>query len=264
MLAGRLRPGNVPSAMDACDFLLDVVEHLERLVGKAVTVRGDSSFASHEVLDALEARGTRYIFHIGLNPILKRIAAPYLKLPRARSSESQEWVYSLPYRGGRRSSVERRVILVVQETPGELYPHYFFLVTSDRRSKAETILERYRQRGTSESRFGELKSRLEPKLSCTSSKGDAAREAAWRANASTFQLYLLADGLLHALRWISKKELSSDGESLPRLQRVQRFLIDVAARVTRSARRIHVHVAESASDAWVRLLSRLGRLSPVT
>jgi Transposase DDE domain group 1 len=264
MLAAQLRPGNVQSAEDARSFVLDLVERFEQQIGGPVTVRGDAGFANGQLLTALEERGTRYIFHFGLNSILKRMAAPYLKLPRVRSSEPRESVYSLTYPGSRRSPVERRVILVVQETPGELYPHYFFLVTNDHRSKPETILERYRQRGTSESRFGELKSRLDPKLSCTSNKGDAAREDAWRANASTFLLYLIADGLLHALRWISKKELSSDGESLPRLQRVQRLLIDVAARVTRSARRIHVQVAESASDAWVRLLSRIGRLSPVT
>jgi hypothetical protein len=263
MLSARLRPGNVQSADDARDFVLEVVERFESSVGASVLVRGDSGFSNGAMLEALEARGTRYIFRIGNNPILKRMAKPFLKLPRKRSSEPREWVHSLTYTG-RRSPKDRRVILVVQETPGELFPHSFFLVTNDKRSKPETILERYRQRGTSESRFGELKSRLEPKLSCTSRKGDEARHAAWSANASTYLMYMLADGLLHALRWLSKDQLSSDGESLPRLQRVQRLLIDVAARVTRSARRIHVHVAESASDAWVRLLSRLGRLRPVT
>lgn len=263
MLSARLRPGNVQSADDARSFVLDVVERLESAVGAPVLVRGDSGFSSGAMLEALEARKTRYIFRIGSNPILKRMAKPFLKLPRKRSSSPREWVYSLTYTG-RRSPKDRRVILVVQETPGELFPHHFFLVTNDRRSKPETILERYRQRGTSESRFGELKSRLTPKLSCTSRKGDEARQAAWRANASTYLLYMLADAMLHALRWLSKDELSRDGESLPRLQRVQRLLIDVAARVTRSARRIHVHVAETASDAWVRLLSRLGRLRPVT
>ena len=263
MLSARLRPGNVQSADDARSFVLDVVERFESAVGSSVLVRGDSGFSNGAMLEALEARKTRYIFRIGSNPILKRMAKPFLKLPRERSSEPREWVHSLTYTG-RRSPKDRRVILVVQETPGELFPHSFFLVTNDKRSKPETILERYRQRGTSESRFGELKSRLAPKLSCTSRKGDEARQAAWNANASTYLMYMLADGLLHALRWLSKDELSRDGESLPRLQRVQRLIIDVAARVTRSARRIHVHVAETASDAWVRLLSRLGRLRPVT
>jgi DDE family transposase len=261
VLAARLRPGNVQSAEDARGFVLDVVERLERKLERRITVRGDSSFANGALLEALEERGTKYIFRLANNALLKRLAQPYLKLPRRRAREPREWVHSLTYTG-RRSPTERRVLLVVQENPGELYPHSFFLVTNDRRSKPETILERYRQRGTSESRFGELKSRLEPKLSCTSSRGEEQRAKAWHANASTYLLYMLADGLVHALRWLARHELSSSQGSLPRLERVQRILIDVAARVTRSARRIHVHVAETAQQAWVRLLSRLGRLRP--
>jgi hypothetical protein len=263
LLAARLRPGNVQSAADARDFVLDVLERFERKLGRSVMLRGDSGFANGALLDALEARGTKYVFRMPLNALLKRRITPYLKLPRRRSVEPREWVHSLEYTG-RRWKKTRRVILVVQENPGELYPHCFALVTNDRRSKPETILERYRQRGTSESRFGELKSRLEPKLSCTSTKGQVERDAAWRANVSTYLLYMLADGMLHALRWLSKLELSADGESLPKLQRVQRSLIDVAARVTRSARRAHVHVVETALELWVRLLSRLGRLRTAT
>jgi len=171
-------------------------------------------------------------------------------------------VHSLWYQS-RRWKERRRVILVVQETPGELYLHHFFLVTSDRDARPEEILEHYRQRGTSEARFGEFKSRLEPKLSCTA-QDDAEQEAAWRANASTFQLYLLADGLLHALRWITRQKLSADGTSLPKLARVQRWLVDVAARITTSARRVHVHIADSASDIWSWALMRMGRLRPAT
>ena len=179
-----------------------------------------------------------------------------------RPVEPREWLHSLEHYG-KRWKKKRRVILVVQETPGELYLHHFFLVTSDRKASPEAILAHYRQRGTSEARFGELKSRLEPKLSCTT-QDEAGQDAAWRANQSTFQLYLLADGLLHALRWLTKKRLSVDGESLPKLARVQRWLIHVAARVTTTARRVHVHVAHSARDLWSWALTRMGRLRPVT
>jgi len=264
MLAARLRPGNVPSAAEATSFVLEVVERLESELGRKVRVRGDSSFANDNLLSALEARGSSYIFHMARNPRIERMAADLLKPTKgARSREPREWLHSLTY-SSLRWPTERRVILVVQETPGELYLHHFFLVTNDWRSSPQTILERYRQRGTTESRFGELKSRLEMKLSCTSNQGDEAREKAWRANEGTFLLYLIADGLLHALRWLSKYELSSDGESLPKLQRVQRLLVDVAARVTRSARRVHVHLANSANELWMKVLARFARLRPVT
>ena len=262
LLGAELRPGNVPSAKGARRFLLSKLEAFERALGPVSCVRGDSSFASGALLNALEKRGTAYVFRLARNPRLSKLAEPYLVSPSgARSSEPREWVYSLDY-DGKRWKKRRRVILVVQETPGELYLHHFFLVTSDKDAPAERILAHYRQRGTSEARFGEFKSRLEPKLSCTSrERADAS--GAWSANASTFQLYLLADGLLHLLRWITKRRLSSDG-SLPKLTRVQRWLVDVAARVTTSARRVRVHVAESARDLWSWALTRMGRLRPAT
>jgi hypothetical protein len=262
MLSAELRPGNVPSAQGARRFLLEQLEAFERELGPVGCVRGDSSFASGALLNVLEKRGTAYVFRLANNAKLNALAEPHLVRPAGkRPAEPREWLHSLEHYGTRWKK-KRRVILVVQETPGELYLHHFFLVTSDRKASPEAILAHYRQRGTSEARFGELKSRLEPKLSCTS-QGETGQDAAWRANQSTFQLYMLADGLLHALRWLTQKKLSVDGESLPKLARVQRWLIDVAARVTTSARRIQVHVADSARDLWSWALTRMGRLRPV-
>lgn len=264
LLGAKLRAGNSSSAKGAKDFLLSLLAGFERAVGPVAKVRGDSSFVSGALLDALEERGTQYVFCFGLNKRLKALAAPYLDVEAVPAGgEPKEWLYSLEYEGARWKKL-RRVILVVQATPGELYPHYFFLITNDRRSSPKTILEHYRQRGTAESRFGELKSRLAPKLSCTSRKGEPARDEAWRANEGTFQLYLLADGLLHGLRWLARKEISTDGSSLPRLQRVQRLLVDVAARLTLGARRVHVHLEERTRELWLALLARIGRLRPVT
>ena len=263
MLAAELRPGNVPSAQGARRFLLEQLEAFERVLGPVGCVRGDSSFASGALLNALEKRGTAYVFRLASHARLNALAEPYLTRPEGeRPVEPREWLHSLEHYGVRWKK-KRRVILVVQETPGELYLHHFFLVTSDRNASAEAILAHYRQRGTSEARFGELKSRLEPKLSCTT-QTEGGQDAAWRANQSTFQLYMLADGLLHALRWLTKKKLSVDGQSLPKLARVQRWLIDVAARVTTSARRVRVHVADGARDLWAWALTRMGRLRPVT
>jgi len=264
MLGAELRPGNASSAQGARRFLLEHIEAFERVLGRRVgCVRGDSSFASGSLLRALEKRGTGYVFRLKNNPLLAKLAAPYLVAPSGeRPAQPREWLHSLSY-SSRRWPEQRRLILVVQETPGELYLHHFFLVTSDKTSPPEAILEHYRQRGTSEARFGEFKSRLEPKLSCTSQE-EAGDEAAWRANASTFQLYLLADGLLHALRWITKAKLSTDGTTLPKLARVQRWLVDVALRITTSARRVHAHVADSAARLWSWALTRMGRLRPAT
>lgn len=263
LLGAELRPGNVSSSRDARRFLMGIVEAFEQKVGRVGCVRGDSSFAMGSLLTTLEKRGIRYVFRLASNPRLSKLAEPCLKLHEGeRSAELREWVHDLRY-PGKRWKRERRVILVVQQAPGELYLHHYFLVTSEEHATPQQILEHYRQRGTSEARFGEFKSRLEPKLSCTAHE-EVNQDAAWRANASTFQLYLLADGLLHTLRWITRTKLSPSGESLPKLARVQRWLIDVATRITTSARRAHVHVATSARDLWDWALSRMGRLRPVT
>jgi hypothetical protein len=262
MLGAELRPGNASSAQGVRRFLLEKLEAFERELGPVGCVRGDSSFASGALLNALEKRGTAYVFRLRNNPRLTKMAEPYLVPPEgARPAQPREWVHSLWY-SSRHWRERRRVILVVQETPGEMYLHHFFLVTSDKKSPAESILEHYRQRGTSEARFGEFKSRIEPKLSCTTQEA-ARHEEAWRANASTFQLYLLADGLLHALRWITKPKLSVDG-NLPKLARVQRWIVDVAVRVTTSARRVHAHVADGACELWAWALTRMGRLRTAT
>lgn len=264
MLAADLRSGATPSAKEAISFLMPIIARLEHDLGSKVRVRGDSGFANRKLLDALDERGTRYVFRMASNSRLDKIAELQLETSSGpRPSELRETLHSLKYWSKRWQNV-RRIILVVREQPGQLFSERFYLVTNDWRSSPRTILEHYRQRGTSESRFGELKSRLEPKLSCTSTKGKREREMAWHANEGTFQLYMLADGMLHALRWLAPTQLSSDGESMPRLQRVQRFLIDVAARVTRSARRMHVHIAETANAVWLPVLARLNRLRPVT
>ena len=154
MLGAELRPGNASSAKGVRRFLLEKIEAFELALGPVGCVRGDSSFASGAVLNALEKRGTAYVFRLRNNPRLTKMAEPYLVTPEGeRPAQPREWLHSLWY-SSRRWKERRRVILVVQETPGELYLHHFFLVTSDKHSPAETILEHYRQRGTSEARFG--------------------------------------------------------------------------------------------------------------
>jgi hypothetical protein len=61
----------------------------------------------------------------------------------------------------------RRVVLVVMERSGELFLHHFWLITSwiNEQMSAEALLELYRERGTAEGYYGELKSVLDPALS---------------------------------------------------------------------------------------------------
>ena len=63
----------------------------------------------------------------------------------------------------------RRVVLVVRERPGELYPDHFWLLTSlSQRYQAQELLAQYRKRGKAEGHMGEFMDVLDPALSSAS------------------------------------------------------------------------------------------------
>ena len=63
----------------------------------------------------------------------------------------------------------RRVVLVIEERPLELLPHYFFLVTNASAEEEDglDLVQRYRQRGATEKDYGEWTNALEVALSST-------------------------------------------------------------------------------------------------
>ena len=102
------------------------------------------------MLDALEQRGTPYAARIKNNPVLDRLAAPYLVRPVGRPpSEPRLWLHELTYEA-QSWSRPRRAVLVVQEREGELLLHHFWLLTNwtQEQMSAPALLELYRERGT--------------------------------------------------------------------------------------------------------------------
>jgi hypothetical protein len=209
-------------------------------------VRGDAGFTSNEFLEALEDRGLNYVLRVKGNKNLDEIAEEHVTLGRGpKTQELREWIVDLDY-SSKRWMRERRMLLVIQEREGSLFPHHFFLVANCRETPAEQIVQHYRNRGAMEGRLGDFKGAFHPALSrTTQSTHGADQEAAFAASASTFQLCLMADGLLHTLRLLADEKVSSDHISSPSLQRVRRILVQVAARVTKSARRLTFVVADS-------------------
>ena len=123
---------------------------------------------------ALEARGTHYVARVRNNAVLKRLALPAVDalaweaLLAGRPYEGDEprtWVCEAaePYRAGSWSRT-RRVVQVLVEEPGELFPRTFWLLTSLSADQVtgEELLAMYRQRGKAEGRMGELMSVVNP------------------------------------------------------------------------------------------------------
>lgn len=262
-LGGRLRPGNQASNQDALAFLLPLLDRTSNEIGPVRWVRGDAGFTSNEFLEALEDRGLNYVLRVKGNKRLDEIAEEYLAIPRGpKPQELREWTVDLDY-SSKRWTRERRMLLVIQEREDSLFPHHFFLVTNCRETPADRLVQHYRNRGAMEGRLGDFKGAFHPALSCTTQSSEESEQAAaFAASASTFQLYLMADGLLHTLRLLADEKVSSDHISSPSLSRVRRILVQVAARVTKSARRLTFVVADSTHALWKGLGRRMDRLRP--
>jgi len=169
MVGLKLRRGKTHTANGARRFILRLVDQLEQEVCQIACVRIDAGFPSEALLSGLEQRRlpTPYVARIKNNAVLDRMAEPYLNVPPCPAdAEPGIWFHDLEYRAGTWSRA-RRVVLIVQQRRGELFPHYFWLITSWAADEmpADDLLALYRGRGSCEKLMGEWMSTLEPALS---------------------------------------------------------------------------------------------------
>jgi hypothetical protein len=261
----RLREGHVTSAEGALEFVLPVVERVEKKLCQVASVRIDAGFPEEKLLAGLEGRRTPYVARVRNNAVLNRMAEPYLVRPVGRPpKEPRTWFYERSYRAESWSR-PRRVVLVVMERQGELFLHHFWLITSwsEEQMGAEELLELYRERGTAEGYYGELKSVLDPALSSSPrqkshyrgeipEKRTAAGDA-FAQNEVILLLNALAYNLAHAAR-VLMEVASGEGWSLMRLrERVLR----VAARILVHGRRATLVIGKAPAKLWHALWSRL-------
>jgi len=271
VLRADLRPGNVWTADGALDHLSCVFDQAVDRFGGVAAVRGDAGFPDEGFLSFLELREVPYVLRLKKNPVLERLAEPYLHRPPGRPpKEPRTWFHELTY-AAEPWSRKRRVVLVVQERPGELFLHHFFLVTnfSEEEMPPEELLEFYRARATMERHIGEIKSVLSPALSSAPrpkshyrrrrpKKTTPPRDGE-KANAATFLLYMLAYNLMNITRNLLADTQKAD-EAVPSLDRIRSFVLKVAARVTRSARYVTFVVNETCRKLWEPLLARIRRI----
>ena len=223
---------------------------------------------------ALEARGTHYVARVRNNAVLKRLAPPAVDalaweaLLAGRPYEGDEprtWVCEAaePYRAGSWSRT-RRVVQVLVEEPGELFPRTFWLLTSLSADQVtgEELLAMYRQRGKAEGHMGELMSVVNPALSSSPRpkrhyRGRPVENPgpgidAFACNEARLLLAVFGYQIMHAQRAVLERATGT-GWSLRRLlERVLR----APARFTVSGRRIAM-IASAASRHWHLLVRQL-------
>jgi len=255
---GILRRGNTHTAEGILRFVKRVLEITPRLA-YMFDVRLDAGYTSGKVLDYLTWQKVRFLGRLKSNAVLQEMAAPHLKRPPGRPPrEGYEAIVELGLYQAEPWEFPQRVILIVIDHPDpktgqlNLLPKYFFLVTNREETEmnGEACLEHYRKRGTFEDRLGEFNQAVGTQLSSPE----------FRENEATFLLALLAFNLSNTLRVELEDSLGGCWD----LTRFRNYVLKAGGRVTKRARRLIVHLAQSVVGFWQRLTTRIAswRLVP--
>jgi hypothetical protein len=248
-----LRRGTAHTAEGALRFMQEVVRKCSELA-YVLDFRLDAGFTHGLVMDDLTEHKQRFIGRLRNNPVLDRLAEPYLTRPVGRPpKEGYEDVFELGLHQAELWKHPQRLLLVVVDQPDpvtgqlNLLPHYFFLVTnrSVEEIGGEAALAHYRNRGTFEDRLGEFNATVGPRLS----------SPRFEENEATLLLALLAFNLASLLRG----ELEDDTGGCWDLGRFQRSVLKAGARVVKNSRRLLVDLAEAVVPLGERVLNRLRR-----
>jgi hypothetical protein len=268
LLDAWLRPGSVHTADGALEFIPQLLDRVERDLCQVAAVRIDAGFPEEKLLSMLEQRQTPYVARVKNNPVLDRMALPFLNRPVGRPpNEPRTWLYEMTYQADSWSKA-RRVVLVVLEREGELFLHHFWLITNWLPSQMEgaALLEMYRQRGTAEGHMGELMSVLQPALSSSPRpkshyRGEVPEKRfpsgdSFEHNEVILLLNVLAYQVVHAAR-VLLELATNEGWSM---KRFRERVLRVAARVLVHGRRAVLVIGQSSAGLWEMLWMKLRRL----
>lgn len=260
LLDVQLREGNVHTADGALEFILPLIDRMERELCQVASVRLDAGFPEETLLAALEDRQVGYVARLRKNARLERLSAPLLESWEASPGQEHIAFGELSYQADTWSE-PRRVVAVLQQDADELFPRCFYLLTNWKAEQMGTdeLLALYRQRGTAEGHLGELMSVLDPSLSSTRRpKSHYRGQQPVRRYASTdpmaanevrLLLTALAYSLVHALRSLVERT-TGEGWGLGRC--IQR-LLKIPARVLVHGRRVVLVLHRAAAKLWSRL-----------
>lgn len=268
LLDVQLRAGNAHTAAGALEFVLPLIEQLEKRLCQVAALRIDAGFPEENFLAALEDRRTPYVARVRNNKVLDAMAQPHLRRPVGRPPrEPRTWYHEMQYQAGTWSR-PRRVVLIVLERPDELFLHHFWIITNwtVEQMSGEALLAMYRERGSAENHMGELMDVFDPALSSaprpkSSYAGrpiatNASRTDSFAQNEVRLLINALAYNIVNVARCLVVVE-TREGWSL---RRVRERVLRVAARVLVHGRRAIVVIADGAAPLWRALLHRLRSL----
>jgi hypothetical protein len=130
LLAGLLGGGNAGPAQQEATWIPCIVEAARTHLAPEVQVRPDAGFTDGATLSALDAAEIPFVGRLRENPVLTRLFDPHrTRGPGRPALQPRECVVETTYQAGSWDA-PRRVPIVVQEHPTELFRNAFVLVTS--------------------------------------------------------------------------------------------------------------------------------------
>ena len=249
-----LRQGQVHTAQGARRFMRRVVEHARRMAW-SFDLRLDAGYTIGGVMDDLSDDKVRFCGRLKKNPVVDRLADPHLSRPPGRPPRGgYEYVVELGQHQAEGWRHAQRLILVVVDKPDaktgqlDLLPRSFFLITNWPATlrSGEEVLAHYRRRGTFEDRLGEFNEVIGPHLS--------SRE--FVENEVAMLLALLAFNMATMLRNEFEDALGGCWD----LRRFQQSVLRAGGRVVKHARRLWLHIEQSAGPFWNVIAGRIAQL----
>lgn len=268
LLKARLREGQVYTSVGIVDFARPLLRRLLAMT-QSLWSRGDSGFAVPEYFDEVEGldaeerakSGKRafYVIKLKSNAVLQRLAEPHLTRSVGRPPNHPVFRYVELSYAAESWKHERRVVLVVKFTPGEMFPEVAFLVTnaSPEETPAEELAKLYRRRGDdSENRIKEAKHDIKiDRTSCHSFESNRVRLA----------LAVCAYNLAHWTRTLGRSPGSpkTPPPSAPSLQSLRLLVLKIGARLLLHARKAYLLLASActAKRLFRDLTDRLRRVA---
>jgi hypothetical protein len=233
-LRTRLRAGRDPDTYGLLPDLDAMLPKLRRRFPQTrVYLRGDAGMASPAVETRLEAEGIEYVLGMGPNQAFARRLAARRAKAEARYARTQRPVavrtsfWHRAWRWKRR----RRILVKLDVTASATTVRY---MVTNRRGRAADLITWYEGRGPAENRIKELKLDVHAdRLSCHR----------FRANALRLQWHTCA---FLVLAYFRRCVLAATALAAATIGTIRTHLLKVAARVSRSVRRIWFHLA----TAW--------------
>jgi hypothetical protein len=258
ILAARLRGGSANTVRGAAHFLRETIGRVRYAgAGGQLTVRADSGFYASEVVAVCRALGVRFSITVRQHRTIRRLieAIPdeaWTPIPYwlAGGADVAETTYT-PFRGEKDAVPVRLIVRRVKPTPGSqlalltLYDYHAFI--TDRDGETLTLEADHRRHAEIENAIRDLKYGVG--LNHLPS-GKFAANGAW------LSVQVIAHNLA---RWTARIGL---GEGIVTTKTLRRRLFSLAGRLTRSARRVTLHLP--ARWPWaISFASALARLRAI-